>query len=172
MRANRVFPAASQVKFVFDIESRKFAEISACPALKIIESEDYIPAVLKIDETKSVVESPFIATKEAEPEESFLVEEESVQEVIEEAELVIIEEVLPAPEPVVDVTPVVLSPDEPIPDVTELEVVEAVKDVVNVGVVSCPYCKYAASTQVGTYHHVRMKHPEKYTEYKKRVKKN
>jgi hypothetical protein len=160
------------VRFVFDVESRKFAEITACAALKITAMEDYVPAVLKIDGELSAVVPPVVVMKDEEPKESFLVEDEPIPEVIEEVEIVVIEEILPAPEPVVDVTPVVLSPDEPIPDVTELEVVEAVKEVVNVGVVSCPYCKYAASTQVGTYHHVRMKHPEKYTEYKKRVKKN
>lgn len=171
LRANKVFPSGVRCRFVFDIESHKYMEIVACAALKILAVEDYVleDTVLKIDETQSAVEPPVVVTKNEEPEESFLVEDEPLPEVVEEVEVVIIEESVP--EPVVDVTPVVLSPDEPVPDVTELEVVEVVKEVVNEGV-SCPYCTYAAPTQAGTYHHVRMKHPEKYTEYKKRVKKN
>ena len=170
MRANKVFPSASQVRFVFDVESRKYLEITASAALKIVNVEDYVPAVLKIDEVKSAVVPPVIVMKEEEPEESFLVEDEPLPEVVEEVEAVVVEEP-PAPEPVIDVTPVVLSPEEPVPDVTELEVAEAVEEVA-VKIVSCPYCKYSAPTQMGVYHHVRIKHPEKYTEYKLRVKKS
>jgi hypothetical protein len=172
MRANKIFPSGVRCRFVFDVESRKFMEIKACAALKILEVEDYTleDTVLKIDETQSTVVPPVVVTKEEEPEESFLVEDEPVPEVIEETEIVVIEEPS-VPEPVVDVTPVVLSPDEPVPDVTELEVAEVVEEDIKQGV-SCPYCNFAAAKPMGTYHHVRLKHPEKYAEYKLRIKKS
>jgi len=174
LRANKVFPSKTRCRFVFDVESRKFFEITACTALRVLEVEDYVleDTVLKIDETQSAVVPPVVVTKVGEPADDVLIEfvvEEP--EVVEEVEIV---EEPPAPEPVIDVTPVVIAPDVPVPNVTELEVVEApeVPEAPVIKIFSCPYCDFESPAQMGTYHHVRMKHPDKYAEYKKRVKKS
>jgi len=174
LRAQRVFPASRTVTLCMDVSTSRFKEIKACSVLRILSMEDVVAedVVLKVDEDLSAVVPPVVVTKVGEPAEDVLIE--LVVEEPEAGEVAEIIEEPSAPEPVVDVTPVVIAPDVPVPDVTELEVVEApeVPEAPVIKIISCPYCDFESPAQMGTYHHVRMKHPDKYAEYKKRVKKS
>lgn len=184
-RANLRFPPKRVVSFVIDDSTSKFKEIKACGALKILKLEDFseAEAVLKVDEAVSKVVPPVVVPKVEEPE-TFLVVEASKAEVKEIKSFVIEEVAPPVVEPVLDTTSVTIAPDEPIPDVAELEVVVEAEDVIEDAeveeieeevvnkVISCPYCDFEAMSQMGVYHHVRTKHSEHYEEYKERVKKS
>ena len=174
VRANLVFPAARTVMIAMDTNISKFKEIKACSALRVIKYEDIVAdtdvqPVLKINVRKSDVAAPEPVFKDETPVESFVYEVESAaEEEVMEGE--VIEPSVPA-EPEVDVVPVVVTPEEPIPDTSELEVAGAEKEEAEVTVsVSCPYCDFTSPAKMGTFHHVRTKHPDNYEEYKERLK--
>jgi hypothetical protein len=184
-RANRHFPAGSRVKIIYDVDTRKFKEISACANLKIIDMVDLPPAegavgmVVKVTEESAVVD-PEVAIKdditaeEASEAGAILahhkVEEREASEAAatlakyekeEAARFAVLEAVaLEKFEPVV----------EP-PDAAELEVLEDTTKMIpkNKQIKNCPYCDFTG-VQAGLYLHVRKRHPDDYEEYKVRVK--
>jgi hypothetical protein len=165
IRANRLFPAGTVVVYDLDTSNSKFKEIKACSALKILKYEDIPPVsdepVLKVKTPESEVVPPEPVIKVEEP----VIEEPVVEEPVVEAPPP------PPPAPEVDTTPVVVKPEAPLPDVTELEVAET-EDVAVVVPVSCPYCDFTAPKKTGVFHHVRFKHPDNYEEYRERLKKS
>jgi len=171
IRANLLFPGGGVVRFVMDNTISKFKEIKACSSLKVVSIEDVPtesyeqPPVLKVDVAKSVVVDPEPAVKE---EESFVYDDSAPTTEPVKAPPV----AAAPPEPEVDVIPVVVSPEVPLPDVTELEVVEVADEESEVTIsYSCPYCDFSSAAKTGTFHHVRFKHPDHYEEYKERLTK-
>ena len=176
-RANLRFPPKRIVTFTIDDSTSKFKEVKACGSLKILQLEDYVeesytpsfsPPVLKVEESVSKVVPPVVAPK---VEEAVVVEETPVQ-AVELIELFSDNVYNPTPiadpTPYLDTTPVVIAPEEDIPDVTELEVAE--EDEGAPKKFSCPYCDFNGIAQIGMYPHVKSKHPDKFEEYKIRVK--
>jgi hypothetical protein len=164
IRANMLFPSKSVVQVPLDINTSKFKEIKACSALKILSIEDYEPqdyAVYKVDTEKSAVVVPEVSVKEEEPEpvEEIVVAPGKEPEPVEEIVIA---------EPEIDVVPVTVDADEALPDVTELEVEEGKETTVIA--ISCPYCDFISTAKTGLFHHVRIKHPDNYEEYKLRFK--
>ena len=174
IRANMMFPAGRTYTFVMDPSISKFKEIKACNSLQVLVMEDFIETVYKIERGLSAVEEPVVAVK-VEEEPAPVEEEFFINPPVEKAALEpVVVAPLPAPEPVVDTTPLVVELSPPAENVSELEVFEPVvvepkPGVPEVIVFSCPYCDFSTEKKTGSLNHMRAKHPERYDEYKERL---
>lgn len=141
-RGNRTFPALATTTIVIDTDNNKYKEINACVSLKVVAISDY-PVVKKVTEDSKTEETK-TATKDVETPTTDEVEDtgEETEDDIEIADEV---------------------------EAVDSEEEQAKKQADNDGNVYCPYCDFVG-TKIGMFHHVRAKHPDKYDEFKERVK--
>lgn len=155
-RGNRKFPALKTTTIVIDTENNKFKEIKACVGLKVVAAVDY-PVVKKVTED-SKVEDTKTATKEVvTPTTDVVDDKETTDEVT------------------TDVVEDLESADEDTDNEEQEETTDETSDdeeeqpTIDDGRVACPYCDFIGTKQ-GMYHHVRVKHPDNYEEFKERAK--
>lgn len=150
-RGNRTFPALATTTIVIDTDNNKYKEINACVSLKVVAVSDY-PVVKKVTEDSKTEETK-TATKDVETPTT-----DEVDDLTEDNEEEVVEEE---------------TEDDEVADDSEEETVDSEEDAPTEpdkdGNVYCPYCDFVG-TKMGMFHHVRAKHPDKYDEFKERVK--